>query len=137
MNFNIIHNYISEYLEFVFKFDCDEDGNLWSEKGRNTLDNYFENEFIFSATQNYDSGFNFIDWLNGTGDMGDFYKAIEKPGVYKLIINDSNIMYQMIKEIMCYYEKTDDDSITFDNFNDDKILFLYVYTHAKTQQKMI
>ncbi len=137
MNFNIIHYYISEYFEFVFKFDCDEDGNLWSEKPRNTLDNYFENEFIFSATQNWDSGFNFVDWLNGTGDMGDFYKAIEKPGVYELIINDSNIMYKMIKEIMSYYENTYDESITFDNFNPDKILCLYVYIHAKTQQKMI
>jgi hypothetical protein len=137
MNFNIIHNYISEYLEFVSKFDCDENGNLWSDKPRNTLGNYFENEFIFSATLNWDSGFNFVDWLNGTGDMGDFYKAIEKPGIYESIIKDSNIMYKMIKEIMSYYENTYDESITFDNFNPDKILCLYVYTHAKTQQKMI
>ena len=27
-----IHKYISEYFEFVFKIDCNEDSNLWSEK---------------------------------------------------------------------------------------------------------
>ena len=125
-----IHNYITEYFEFVFKIDCDEDGNLWCEKPFNTLGDYFEGEFIFSATQNWESGFNFVDWLNGTGDMGEFYKAIEKPGVYQSIIKDSNIMHQIIKVIMTYYENTNDEYITFDNFNPEKILCLYVYIYA-------
>ena len=76
------------------------------------------------------SGFNFVDWLNGTGDMGEFYKAIEKPGVYEYIINDSNLMYQIIKEIMLYYENTKDESITFDNLNPEKILCIYAYIYA-------
>ena len=126
----IIDNHINKYFEFVFKFDRDDDGNLWCEKSLNNLEDYFKNEFIFSATQNWMSGFNFVDWLNGTGDMGEFYKAIEKPGVYESIINDSNLMYQIIKEIMLYYENTKDESITFDNLNPEKILCIYAYIYA-------
>lgn len=126
----IIDNYITEYFEFVFKIDCDEDGNLWCEKPISSFGDYFEGEFIFSATQNWDSGFNFVDWLNGTGDMGEFYKAPEKPGVFKSIIEDSNIMHQIIKVIITYYESTKDEFITFDNFNPEKIVCLYVYIYA-------
>ena len=58
----------------------------------------------------------------------------EKIHIYQSIINDSDLMHYIIKVIMTYDENTKDEYITFDNFNFEKILCLYVYIYAMHNQ---
>ena len=123
-----IHEYIHEYIKFVFKYDRDDDCNLWCEKPITELDEYLNDSFKFSATNNWESGFDFVDWLNGKGDMGNFYEAIKKPKIYRSIVNNSEIMYEIIKKLITYYENNN-KSISFDNISSEKIICMYVYVY--------
>lgn len=74
-----VYDYLKEYFQFVFQWDEDENGIRWCEKTDDpSFDDYLEEVFKFSATNNWESGFDFVDWLLGQNDMGNHYNATAK-----------------------------------------------------------
>lgn len=65
----ILDKIVRNYFLFVFLWDEDENGEKWCKKTDDPMFNqYLENEFKFSAVDNWESGFDIVEWYEGTGD---------------------------------------------------------------------
>lgn len=100
-----VFDYLNEYFQFVWEHDENE-------KRETDLNDYLEEDFKFSAGNNWESGFDFVDWLLGQGDMGEHYKATAKmPCLHALLTfrETCSITSRIIK----YYEDNYDDATSF------------------------
>jgi len=114
-----IYDYINEYIQFVYEWDEDtnsEEGGKWCDK-KLTKENEekFEEDFKFSAGNNWETGFDFVEWLlANSDDMKNFYKVEPKVGcLHKLLTFQETC--RIINRIITYYEDNYDDASVFTN----------------------
>jgi len=67
-----VYDLIADYIRFVYEWDEND-------KKKIDLDEYLIEDFKFSAANNWESGFDFVDWLLADSpDMRNHYKVEPK-----------------------------------------------------------
>jgi hypothetical protein len=119
VHLNTLEDWVNEYYQFVWRLD--ENTN------ESNIENYLMEDFKFSAANNWNGGFDFVDYLLGEGLMAEHYGAIAKiPSLDNLLSFKDTIT--IINRILKYYEN--DYGFPFDFFKDltcEKILRQLVY----------
>ena len=80
-----LNKVVENYIRFVYFWEEDENGQKWCEKPEDLY--YLANEFKFSAVNNWESGFDIVEWYEGIGDYATdgHYKCGRKGSVVDLI----------------------------------------------------
>jgi hypothetical protein len=76
---------VENYIRFVYLWEEDENGQRWCEKPEDLY--YLANEFKFSAVNNWESGFDIVEWYEGIGDYAKdgHYKCGRQGSVVELV----------------------------------------------------
>jgi hypothetical protein len=91
-----INTLISQYLKFVWKHNNNTNETT-------SFEEYVLEDFRFSAGNNWDGGFDFVDWFLGQGDMAEYYRATPKSNTLERIMNFGETC-RAINRIKEFYE---------------------------------
>jgi len=80
-----LNKVVENYIRFVYFWEEDENGQKWCEKPEDLY--YLANEFKFSAVNNWESGFDSVEWYEGRGDYArdGHYKCGRQGSVAELV----------------------------------------------------
>ena len=129
---NRLKSIVNSYLCFVFVWEEDDNGKKWCEKTDDQkFEYYLENDFKFSAVNNWESGFDIVEWYEGAGDYSPkgHYKCFKQGNVSELFYFDSENKMSYFDQ-KCYdnnhYEDTLNDN---KDFSPEMVLRSYAYTY--------
>lgn len=96
---DMFNRYLHSYLRFVWN---KSNGKKEVIRTNKNIREYLENDFTFNASKNWKTGFDIVDWLEGSGIMEQKYKAIYKCQVTDMF--DFPRFCKMIHRIISFYK---------------------------------
>lgn len=102
----ILDKIIRNYFLFVFLWDENENGEKWCKKTDDPMFNqYLENEFKFSAVDNWESGFDIVEWYEGTGEyaINGHYKCGRQGSIENLIDSKEKLPSMVLRNYAYKY----------------------------------
>ena len=102
----ILDKIVKNYFLFVFLWDEDENGKKWCEKTDDpTFNQYLESDFKFTAVDNWESGFDIVEWYEGTGDyaINGHYKSGRHGSIANLVDCKEKSPEMVFRDYACNY----------------------------------
>ena len=136
MSIKNLNKIVTEYLRFVFSMDEDDNCVRWCDKTTAPdFDEYLEETFKFSATNNWESGFDIVDWYESRGDyaLDGHYKCGRQGSINDLL--DFQTTCDVINFIQEYFLDNYGDECLMDTLNltPEKVIrnYAYVFCYEK------
>jgi hypothetical protein len=129
---NALDNIVENYLRFVFKWDEND-------KKDTDLDEYLDEDFKFSAVNNWEDGFDIVDWYEGRGDYAEngHYGCGRQGSLSDLL--DFGETCDAIRIIQEFYSEYGGDSLmSYDDLAPEKVIrnYAYVFAFSKSSEEM-
>ena len=131
IDLNQLDEYMKMYYQFVRRLDINTK--------ESTVEDYLMEDFKFSAGNNYVSGFDFVDWLLGKGEMAEHYGAKTKISSLDNLLSFKDTITIINRIVKYYQENYGDQYIDFiKDLTCEKLLrhFIYIDLNEKSFEEM-